>query len=236
MRSKVTLVLLFLNVALFFFIFYFERDWRIERASLEARRRVLGPEASDIRSLEVGRAGRDLRPRAQGRHLVPDEARRLAREPERGQQHHKRAPVPGARDELQHAGPGEERPEARRLRARPAQADRDLHLRGGQRARGAGPEDDGPADRRHDQGGQPTLPAVARRRARPRGRPLARRQPLDPARPAALRRRVLDPGVRGPLAQPPDGRALRRQGPAPPGRQPVVVRDPGDRPRRQERD
>jgi len=29
MRSKVTLVLLFLNVALFTFIFYFERDWRI---------------------------------------------------------------------------------------------------------------------------------------------------------------------------------------------------------------
>jgi hypothetical protein len=56
MRSKVTLVLLFLNVALFFFIFYFERDWRIERASLEARRRVLGPEASDIRSLEVAGA------------------------------------------------------------------------------------------------------------------------------------------------------------------------------------
>ncbi|MGA2017047.1 MAG: DUF4340 domain-containing protein [Opitutaceae bacterium] len=57
MRSKVTLVLLFLNVALFFFIFYFERDWRIERASLEARRRVLGPEASDIRSLEVAGPG-----------------------------------------------------------------------------------------------------------------------------------------------------------------------------------
>lgn len=53
MRSKVTFILLFLNVALFFFIFYFERDWRIERASLEARRRVLGPEAADIRSLEV---------------------------------------------------------------------------------------------------------------------------------------------------------------------------------------
>jgi hypothetical protein len=53
MRSKVTLVLLFLNVALFFFIFYFERDWRIEQASREARRRVLGPEASDIRLLEV---------------------------------------------------------------------------------------------------------------------------------------------------------------------------------------
>jgi hypothetical protein len=53
MRSKVTFVLLFLNVALFFFIFYFERDWRIEHASLEARRRVLGPEAADIRALDV---------------------------------------------------------------------------------------------------------------------------------------------------------------------------------------
>ncbi len=53
MRSKVTLVLLFLNVALFFFIFYFERDWRIERATQEARRRVLGAEAANIRSLEV---------------------------------------------------------------------------------------------------------------------------------------------------------------------------------------
>ncbi|HEY1792503.1 MAG TPA: DUF4340 domain-containing protein [Opitutaceae bacterium] len=53
MRSKVTLVLLFLNVALFFFIFYFERDWRIEHASQEARHRVLGDEASAIRRLEV---------------------------------------------------------------------------------------------------------------------------------------------------------------------------------------
>jgi hypothetical protein len=53
MRSKVTLVLLFLNVALFFFIFYFERDWRIERATREARRRVLGAEAANIRELEV---------------------------------------------------------------------------------------------------------------------------------------------------------------------------------------
>jgi hypothetical protein len=53
MRSKVTLVLLFLNVALFFFIFYFERDWKIERSSLDARHRVLGVEAADIRRLEV---------------------------------------------------------------------------------------------------------------------------------------------------------------------------------------
>jgi hypothetical protein len=53
MRSKVTLVLLFLNVALFFFIFYFERDWKIEHASQEARRRVFGPEAANIRTLDV---------------------------------------------------------------------------------------------------------------------------------------------------------------------------------------
>ena len=53
MRTKLTLVLVFLNVALFFFIFKFERTWRTERASLEARRRVLGLEAADIRSLAV---------------------------------------------------------------------------------------------------------------------------------------------------------------------------------------
>lgn len=53
MRTKVTLVLVFLNVALFFFIFKFERGWRTERASLEARRRVLGPETADIRSLTI---------------------------------------------------------------------------------------------------------------------------------------------------------------------------------------
>ena len=53
MRPKVTLVLIFLNVALFFFIFKFERTWRTEAASREAKRRVLGPEAANIRSLEV---------------------------------------------------------------------------------------------------------------------------------------------------------------------------------------
>lgn len=53
MRTKVTLVLVFLNVALFFFIFKFERNWRTEAASLEARRRVLGAEAADIRAIEV---------------------------------------------------------------------------------------------------------------------------------------------------------------------------------------
>ena len=57
MRTKVTLVLLFLNVALFFFIFEFERGWRTDRASREARVRVLGAEAANIQSLEISRAG-----------------------------------------------------------------------------------------------------------------------------------------------------------------------------------
>ncbi len=53
MRTKVTLVLIFLNVALFFFIFKFERRWRVNEEQLEARRRVFGPEAADIRFLQV---------------------------------------------------------------------------------------------------------------------------------------------------------------------------------------
>ncbi len=56
MRTKVTLVLLLLNVALFFFIFQFERRWRTEENWKEARRRVLGPEAANIRSLEIATA------------------------------------------------------------------------------------------------------------------------------------------------------------------------------------
>ncbi len=58
MRTKVTFILLFLNAALFLFIFRFERNWRTERAALEVRRRVLGSEAADIRTLEVSAAGR----------------------------------------------------------------------------------------------------------------------------------------------------------------------------------
>ena len=57
MRTKVTLVLVFLNVALFFFIFRFERRWRTEDSWKEARRRVLGAEAADIRSLEISGPG-----------------------------------------------------------------------------------------------------------------------------------------------------------------------------------
>lgn len=48
MRSKVTVVLLFLNVALFFYIFKFEEKWRAERANLEARRRVLPAEIASL--------------------------------------------------------------------------------------------------------------------------------------------------------------------------------------------
>lgn len=60
MRTKVTLVLLFLNVALFFFIFRFERHWRTEDSWREARRRVLGVETADIRSLDIAGSGRKL--------------------------------------------------------------------------------------------------------------------------------------------------------------------------------
>jgi hypothetical protein len=57
MRTKVTLVLVFLNVALFFFIFKFERGWRTEQAALEARRRVLGPETADLRTIRIDGPG-----------------------------------------------------------------------------------------------------------------------------------------------------------------------------------
>lgn len=50
MRSKVTVVLLFLNVVLFFYIFKFEEQWRAERANLEAKRRVLPPEIASLDS------------------------------------------------------------------------------------------------------------------------------------------------------------------------------------------
>ena len=56
MRTKVTLVLLFLNVALFFFIFKFDRDWKPQDRAGDARRRVLGAETADIRAIEVASA------------------------------------------------------------------------------------------------------------------------------------------------------------------------------------
>ena len=53
MRTKVTLVLLFLNVALFFFIFTFARKWQTDQAWDQSRLRVLGPETAVIQSLEI---------------------------------------------------------------------------------------------------------------------------------------------------------------------------------------
>ena len=62
MRSKVTIVLLFLNVVLFAFIYYYEKPMIDERKNLEARRRVLGPEAASIDSLaRTTRDGTSLR-------------------------------------------------------------------------------------------------------------------------------------------------------------------------------
>jgi hypothetical protein len=51
MRTKVTLVLVFLNVALFFYIFHFEAKWRQDRAGLVNSRKVYGPEAATIDSI-----------------------------------------------------------------------------------------------------------------------------------------------------------------------------------------
>ena len=54
MRTKVTLVLLFLNVALFFYIIKFEHPGRVGETEQELRRRVLdGKVTADIRSLEI---------------------------------------------------------------------------------------------------------------------------------------------------------------------------------------
>jgi len=56
MRTKITLLLLFLNVALFFFIFAFEQKWRTEELAADARTRVLGPEAANIQALTISSA------------------------------------------------------------------------------------------------------------------------------------------------------------------------------------
>lgn len=61
MRTKVTLVLLFLNLLLFLFIFRFERAWRTELAEQEVRHRVLGAEAADPTSITVAAPGESYR-------------------------------------------------------------------------------------------------------------------------------------------------------------------------------
>jgi len=62
MRSKVTVVLLFLNVVLFGYIFYFEQRWQEERQLLEARRRVLPTEIASMDSFtRTSRTGETVR-------------------------------------------------------------------------------------------------------------------------------------------------------------------------------
>lgn len=62
MRSKVTVVLLFLNVVLFFYIFQFEQKWRAERLNLEAKRRVLPPEIASLESFtRTARSGESVK-------------------------------------------------------------------------------------------------------------------------------------------------------------------------------
>lgn len=53
MRTKVTLVLLLLNVVLFFFIFTFVRRWQTDALWGRDQKRVLGPEAAAIQSLDI---------------------------------------------------------------------------------------------------------------------------------------------------------------------------------------
>ncbi|HEY4302728.1 MAG TPA: DUF4340 domain-containing protein [Candidatus Didemnitutus sp.] len=58
MRTKVTLVLIFLNVVLFFYIFEYERKFAIEQDLMVMRKRVYGPEVASIDSFtRIERAG-----------------------------------------------------------------------------------------------------------------------------------------------------------------------------------
>jgi hypothetical protein len=62
MRTKVTLVLVFLNVVLFYYIFYHELPAQDERKLLETRRRVLPPEVAGLDSFtRTGRASPTVR-------------------------------------------------------------------------------------------------------------------------------------------------------------------------------
>ncbi|MFO1449083.1 MAG: DUF4340 domain-containing protein [Opitutaceae bacterium] len=66
MRTKVTLVLIFLNVALFFFIFQFERKWRQELRARDTRLRVLDARASNIQKLEIAGLAEPIQLERQG--------------------------------------------------------------------------------------------------------------------------------------------------------------------------
>jgi hypothetical protein len=53
MRTKVTLFLVFLNVALFFYIFRFEQNWQTERERIEKGSLVLGAAAANLQTIEI---------------------------------------------------------------------------------------------------------------------------------------------------------------------------------------
>ncbi|MDE3083702.1 MAG: DUF4340 domain-containing protein [Verrucomicrobiota bacterium] len=63
MRTKITLVLIFLNVVLFAFILYIEPHFSAEDSFNEMSRRILGPEAANITALEISnrRSGQTFR-------------------------------------------------------------------------------------------------------------------------------------------------------------------------------
>ena len=62
MRSKVTVVLLFLNVVLFAYIYFYDKPRIDEMKTLEARRRVYGPEVATIETLtRRNRAGETVK-------------------------------------------------------------------------------------------------------------------------------------------------------------------------------
>ena len=59
MRTKVTLVLLFLNVALLAVIIHTRRQWHVEQDLARVSKRVLGDEAVRLKSLEITSPGSD---------------------------------------------------------------------------------------------------------------------------------------------------------------------------------
>ena len=67
MRTKVTLILLLLNVALLAVIFYARREWREDQELALRGKRVLGHEAIGMKSLEITAAGSDKKIRLERR-------------------------------------------------------------------------------------------------------------------------------------------------------------------------
>ena len=139
MRTKVTLVLLLLNVVAFLLHLHVRAqvaDGPDLGGEPPARARPRGrrhPIAGDHRRPP----GRARAPRKAPRGLDAHQAHRMARQPVCRQPHAQRADVPRARDQLPRQGPPEERPFAGRLRAGQTPAHADVHR--GSRRRAARP-------------------------------------------------------------------------------------------------